>query len=79
MASESIHKSSQRIQILYKLLFHENISLNICFLELSEGFRRNELELAMVNEPPVFELFHCKAKSTHRKKQTAKWAAIEVK
>ena len=35
------------------------ISPNICFLELSEEFRRdskNEFELAMVIEPPVFEL-----------------------
>ena len=36
----------------------KNISLNICFLELSEEFRKglkNEFELAMVNEPSVFE------------------------
>ena len=39
------------------------ISLDTCFLELSEYFRRdtNEFELAMVNEPSVFELlrFDC--------------------
>ena len=39
-------------------------SLNICFHELSEEFRigtKNQLELAMVNEPSVFELlrFNC--------------------
>ena len=39
-------------------------SINICFLKLSEEFRRdskNEFELAMVNEPLVFVLlrFDC--------------------
>ena len=47
--------------------FHDKIrkkSVNICFLELTEKLRRaskNEFELAMVNEPSVFELsrFDC--------------------
>ena len=43
----------------HSIQFHDKISLNICFLELSEEFRRiskNEFESDMVNEPPVFEL-----------------------
>ena len=49
-------------------LKEDNISkkdLNVCFLELSEDTPskrfKNEFELAIVNEPPVFESlkFHC--------------------
>ena len=39
--------------------YDKKISLNICFLELSEELRRdskNEFKLAMVNEPSVFEI-----------------------
>ena len=47
----------------HNIQFHDKISLIICFLELAEEFRRdkNEFELAMVNEPSVFELlrFDC--------------------
>ena len=42
----------------HNIQFHDKKkSLNICFLELSEEFRRdkNEFELAMVNEPSMFE------------------------
>ena len=52
------------------------MSLNICFLELSEEFLRdkNEFELTMVNEPSVFELlrFNCVRKEING--QT--WASI---
>ena len=39
-------------------MINKKISLNICFLEISEEFRRDktEFELAMVTEPSVFEL-----------------------
>ena len=52
------------LSVLIRIASNEKISPNICFLELSEEFRRdskNEFELAMVNEPSVFELsrFNC--------------------
>ena len=48
----------------HNIQFHEKVSLTFCFLELAKEFCRdskNEFELAMVNEPSVFELlrFDC--------------------
>ena len=50
------------LMIIHNIRFHDknkNISLNICFLELSGKFCRdskNEFELSMVNELSMFEL-----------------------
>ena len=54
--------STCNIQVMNKLETFPNISLNICFSELSEKFpRENKFESAMVNRPLVFELlkFYC--------------------
>ena len=56
--------SSHNVHFHNKIRKISKISLDICFLELSEAFSwglKNEFELAMINESSVFDLlrFHC--------------------
>ena len=74
-----------RLMRTRNIQFHDKISISICFLELSEEFRReskkNEFEFAMVNEPSVFELlkFDCKYLIKYSKWQrTCSYCSYEI-